>query len=44
VHPKFDCRNLKESDYSDNLDVDGKVILEWIMGSRMGRCGLDASG
>jgi hypothetical protein len=28
----------------EDLDIDGKIILEWILGKRVGRCRLDASG
>jgi len=31
-------------DLSEGLGVDGKIILEWILGKWVGRCGLDASG
>jgi hypothetical protein len=31
-------------DHSEDLVVDGKVILEWILGKSVGRCGMDASG
>jgi len=30
-------------DYSEDLGVDGKMILEWILGKRIGDCGLDLS-
>jgi hypothetical protein len=30
--------------HSEELGVNGKIILEWILGSRTGRCGLDAAG
>jgi len=29
--------NLKERGYSDDLDVDGKIILEWILGKQGGK-------
>jgi len=32
--------NLKGRDHSEDLDVGGKIILEWNL---VGRCGLDAS-
>jgi hypothetical protein len=35
---------LKERDHSEDLGVDGKLILEWILGKRCGRCGLHVSG
>jgi hypothetical protein len=30
--------------HSEGPDVNGKAILEWFLGSRVGRCGLDFSG
>jgi hypothetical protein len=36
--------NLKGRDHTEDPDVDGRIILEWILGNRMGRCELDASG
>jgi hypothetical protein len=36
--------NLKGRDYLKDLGVDRKIILEWILGDRVGRWGLDASG
>jgi hypothetical protein len=33
--------NLKGRDYSEDLDVDGKVMLEW---NRVGECKLNLSG
>jgi len=41
---KLWSENLKGRDYSEDLSVDGCIILEWILGNRLGRCGLDASG
>jgi hypothetical protein len=34
---------MKGRDDSENLDVDGRIILNWILGQE-GRCGLDSSG
>jgi hypothetical protein len=28
----------------EDISGDGKIILEWISGNRVGRCGLVASG
>jgi hypothetical protein len=28
----FWFENLNEKDYSENLSVDGKIILEWLLG------------
>jgi len=47
---KFEVRtkcwpeNLKGIDHSENLGVDGSIILEWILGNYSGNGGLDASG
>jgi hypothetical protein len=32
VHTKFWSENLKGRDVSEDLGVDGKIILEWILG------------
>jgi hypothetical protein len=34
----------KERNHSEDLSVDGKITLEWILQNRVGRCRLDASG
>jgi hypothetical protein len=36
--------NLKGRDHSENLDVDGMIILKSILGKEGGGCGLDSSG
>jgi hypothetical protein len=36
--------NLKGRNHLEDLSVDGKIILEWIVGNRVERCGLDARG
>jgi hypothetical protein len=36
---KFWPENLNVGDYSEDLDIDGRIILEWIIGS-----GLVSSG
>jgi hypothetical protein len=36
--------NLKRKAYTQDLGVDGKIILEWNLGTRVGWCGLDSSG
>jgi hypothetical protein len=35
--------NLKGRDHSEDLGVDGRIILEY-MKNRLGRCGLDSCG
>jgi len=35
---------MEETDHLNDLRVEGKIILEWIRGYRVGNCGLDASG
>jgi hypothetical protein len=30
--------------HSEDLGVDGSVILKWILNNRMGGCGMDSSG
>jgi hypothetical protein len=32
MHIGFLSENLKEGDYSEDLGIDGKIILEWILG------------
>jgi hypothetical protein len=32
VHIVFWLENLKERDHSDELGIDGRIILEWILG------------
>jgi hypothetical protein len=46
MHIVFRLENLKGRDHSEDLDVDGKVTLEWILEKwgGVGVCGLDASG
>jgi hypothetical protein len=41
---KFWSDYLKGRDYSKDLGVDGKMILEWILENSVGKCGQDASG
>jgi hypothetical protein len=33
----FLLENLKRSDQSEDLDIDGKIILEWTLGENGGR-------
>jgi hypothetical protein len=32
VHTKFLLENLKEKDHSEDLGIDEKIILQWILG------------
>jgi hypothetical protein len=36
--------NLWGRDHSEDLDIDGRIILEWILGNMVERCVLYASG
>jgi len=40
---KFWSENLKGRDHAKYLAIDGKILLKWIFGNRVGKCGLDAS-
>jgi hypothetical protein len=35
---------MKGSDHSEDISIDGRIILEWILGKQIGKFGLDASG
>jgi hypothetical protein len=38
-------KNLKGREHLEDLGVDGRIILEWVLeGHKVGRCGLAASG
>jgi hypothetical protein len=43
VHTKIWLENVKERNQSNNLDVDGRITLEWVLKSMLGDCGLDSS-
>jgi hypothetical protein len=43
THMKYWSENQKGRDLSEDLDVDGKIVLEFILGKKMRRCRLDAS-
>jgi hypothetical protein len=43
THTKFCSENLKGRDKSEDPNVDGRIILEWILGKRGGICRLNAS-
>jgi hypothetical protein len=32
MHTRFLLENLKGKDHSEDIGIDGKVILEWILG------------
>jgi hypothetical protein len=44
VYKKILRENVKGRDYTEDLGVDGRMILEWILRNRVGWCGLDALG
>jgi hypothetical protein len=37
-------QNLKGRNHEEDLGVDGIMILEWILGNRLGKCGVNAYG
>ena len=39
VHAGFQWENLRERDRFEDLGVDGRIIIKWILRNRMGRCG-----
>jgi hypothetical protein len=43
MHTIFWPGNLKVRDHLEDLGVDGRIILEWILW-KYGKCGMDASG
>jgi hypothetical protein len=44
MHPNFGQKTCRGRDHSEDTGVDRKIILEWILGHSVGKCGLDASG
>jgi hypothetical protein len=43
LHIAFSWENLTERENFENLDVDGRLLLIWIL-NRMGGHGVDSSG
>jgi len=39
MHAKFSSEDLKGRDHSKDLGLDGKIILEWILGRSGGKVG-----
>jgi len=37
MHTKFWPENLKGRDHAEDLDVNGKIILKWILGKQGGK-------
>jgi hypothetical protein len=37
MHTKFQSENLKEGYHSENLGIDRKIILEWILEKKDGK-------
>jgi hypothetical protein len=37
MHRKFWSENLKERDHSEDLGMDERIILEWILGKHGGK-------
>jgi hypothetical protein len=44
VHTEFWLENLMGRNHTEDLGEDGEIILEIILGNRVGRCGVDVSG
>jgi hypothetical protein len=44
MHTSFNLENLRERDHSEDLGVDGRIILMQVLRNRSGVCGLDSSG
>jgi hypothetical protein len=42
MHITFWLENLNGRKHLEDLNVDGKIILEWILGKQGVRCGLDS--
>jgi hypothetical protein len=37
-------QNLKGRDHLEKVGIDGRILLEWSLGNKVGRCGLDVCG
>jgi hypothetical protein len=44
INTIFWVENPKGKYHMKGLDVDGKIILEWVLGKWLGGCGLDPCG
>jgi len=44
MQTKLWSENLKGRDHLEDIGIDEKIILEWILGKWGGRCVLDSSG
>jgi hypothetical protein len=44
MHIMFLLEGLKGKDHLEDLDVDGKAILKWILRNKLPGCGLDSYG
>jgi len=38
MHTTFVSENLKGRDHLEGVGVDGRIILKWILGNRVGVC------
>jgi hypothetical protein len=44
MHTKFWSESLEGRDHLEDLVIDGKLILKWILGKQGVKCGMDISG
>jgi hypothetical protein len=42
MHRTFQSENLKGRDHSEDLGLDWRIILEWILEKQVKGCGLDS--